>query len=260
MNEENGYYFLDLFSGIGGFALAARMAGIPIKKHFYSDISPYALKVYAKNFPEAEALGDISRIDYSKLPKGRWIITGGFPCQDISNAKTTGTGLSGSRSGLWWEMRKAVIELRPEILLAENVSALCGKGLDRVLLSLAEIGFDAEWKVIRASSVGCPHRRERVWIVAYPNGIGLDNACGITESETPRREMGNDGLTSVATNRHTVSFDRKRAEAERTIYGRALVDGSDNGLSERLDRNRCLGNAIVPQIAANIFENMIGAR
>ena len=89
-------------------------------------------------------------------------------CQDISFAGK-GAGLEGSRSGLWFEYRRLIDELRPRYAIMENVGALVVRGLDRVLGSLAEIGYDAEWQDIRASDMGAPHRRERVWIVAYPS-------------------------------------------------------------------------------------------
>ena len=101
-------------------------------------------------------------------PFGRgWIITGGFPCQDISVAGK-GAGIEGVRSGLWFEYARLIGEIRPRYAIMENVGALTRRGLDRVLGSLSEIGYDAQWSDIRASDLGAPHRRERIWIVAYP--------------------------------------------------------------------------------------------
>ena len=161
-------YFLDLFSGIGGFHLGAQWAGLHFDGYYYSEVDPYAIKVYAKRFPDAVGLGDITKIDGHDLPQGEWIIAGGFPCQDISIAGK-GAGLAGERSGLWYEYARLIGELRPRFAIMENVGALTFRGLDAVLGSLAEIGYDAEWQDIRASDVGAPHRRERIWIVAYPN-------------------------------------------------------------------------------------------
>jgi DNA (cytosine-5)-methyltransferase 1 len=173
--------YLDLFSGIGGFSLAAEWAGRKFDKHFYSDVDEYALRVYAKRWPDAVSLGDITKINWEALKEthgSEWFITGGFPCQDISCAGK-GKGLKNedgtiTRSGLWYEMHKGVSILRPRWCLFENVSALTIRGLDAVLASLAEIGYDAEWESVRASDVGAPHRRERIWIVAYPNCISGD--------------------------------------------------------------------------------------
>jgi DNA (cytosine-5)-methyltransferase 1 len=162
-------HFLDLFSGIGGFALGAYWAGLRFDTHYFSEIDDYAIKIYQKRFPDAIGLGDITKIRGSNLPEGEWIISGGFPCQDISVAGK-GAGLAGKRSGLWYEYARIIGELRPRYAIMENVGALSFRGLDAVLGSLAEIGYDAEWQDIRASDVGAPHRRERLWIVAYPEG------------------------------------------------------------------------------------------
>lgn len=109
---------------------------------------------------------------------------GGFPCQDISWAGK-GRGIDydlseqeGTRSGLWWEMWRVIRDLRPRYVIAENVPALTHRGLDIVLGSLAEIGYDAEWQTVSAASVGAPHIRERIFIVAYP------------QSERPGRRSG----------------------------------------------------------------------
>jgi len=189
-------YFLDLFSGIGGFALGAEWAGLHFDKHYFSEVDDYAIRVYRKRFPNAIPLGDICKIDGHALvadaesanvetgenqrrresvqpgrSSGReFIIAGGFPCQDISVAGK-GAGLDGTRSGLWFEYARLIGEIRPRYAIMENVGALTHRGLDRVLGSLAEIGYDAEWQDIRASDVGAPHRRERIWIVAYPNSM-----------------------------------------------------------------------------------------
>ena len=162
------YNYLDLFHGIGGFALGAYWAGMKFENHYCSDIELYCQKLYQLRFPDSIQLGDISKIDFEQLPKGEWIITGGFPCQDISIAGK-GAGIEGERSGLWFEMWRAIRVLRPRFVIAENVGAITFRGLDRVLSSLAEIGYDAEWQDIRAEDLGAPHKRERIWIIAYPN-------------------------------------------------------------------------------------------
>jgi DNA (cytosine-5)-methyltransferase 1 len=143
------------------------LGGLRFDAHYYSEVDDYAIRVYQQRFPDAIGLGDIRAIHGADLPRGDWIISGGFPCQDISVAGK-GAGLAGSRSGLWFEYARLISELRPRYAIMENVGALSFRGLDAVLGSLAEIGYDAEWQDIRASDVGAP-RRERLWIVAYPN-------------------------------------------------------------------------------------------
>ena len=105
------------------------------------------------------------------------LISGGFPCQDISQAGR-GAGIKGERSGLWKEMLRIICEIRPRYVLVENVAALLGRGLGTVLGDLAESGYDAEWDCIPASAVGAPHRRDRVWIVAK-------------RADPPQRELAN---------------------------------------------------------------------
>jgi len=195
-------YFLDLFAGIGGFALGAEWAGVHYDKHYFSEVDDYAIRVYEKRFPGAVALGDITKIDGTSLPAGDWIIAGGFPCQDISVAGK-GAGLAGARSGLWYEYARIIKEIKPRYAIMENVGALASRGFDKVLQSLAKIGYDAEWQDIRASDVGAPHRRERIWIVAYPGGArtgsiggeaGTDNGRGAGWNESAlRQDNGADG-------------------------------------------------------------------
>ena len=160
---------LGLFSGIGGFELGFQRAGFAIAG--MCEIEPYARAVLAVRFPGVLVFRDIRNVTARSLELAGIVpdvVTGGFPCQDISLAGK-GAGLSGERSGLWWEMHRVIAEVRPRWVVAENVAALRSRGLDKVLGSLAQIGYDAEWHCIPASAVGAPHRRDRIWIVAHPN-------------------------------------------------------------------------------------------
>jgi len=177
--------YLDLFHGIGGFALGAYWAGMKFEHHYCSDIEPWCQELYAKRFPDSIQLGDITKIDTSQLPAGDWIITGGFPCQDISIAGK-GAGIHGERSGLWFEYWRLINDLRPRFAIMENVGMLVHRGLREVLGSLSEIGYNAEWQDIRASDVGAPHRRERIWIVAYPEHDGRN------KTKKPRKYCRNE--------------------------------------------------------------------
>ncbi len=258
-------YFLDLFSGIGGFALGAYWSGLQFDRHFYSDIDDYANKVYQLRFPDAEALGDIRNIKGKDLPNGEWIIAGGFPCQDISIAGK-GAGLDGARSRLWYEYSRIIGELRPRFAIMENVGALAFRGLGDVLGSLAALGYDAEWQDIRASDVGAPHRRERIWIVAYTSSIRCDlrgfGREGIYGKESPCNETNSSN--KVFTDSQGSRCERyERSERGSTSFSRSNlsswwkiepdVDRMANGIPFAVDRLKCLGNSIVPQIAELIF-------
>jgi len=155
---------LDLFSGIGGFALAARWAGI--ETIGFCEIDKYAQKVLEKNFPGIPIYEDVTKLNGSEF-KDIFLITGGFPCQDISIAGK-GAGIEGERSGLWSELFRIIGEVGPKYALIENVPALTFRGGTRVIGDLAEIGYDTEWQIVGADDVGAPHRRKRIWIVAYP--------------------------------------------------------------------------------------------
>ena len=151
-----------LFSGIGGIELGFEREGF--KTEWFVENTPYCKAILAKRFPNAKIYDDITQLDFASLPKVD-VLTGGFPCQDISNAGKR-AGIQGSRSGLWKYFAKSIRILRPQIVFVENVSALLNRGLDTVLADLAKIGYDAEWHCVPASAVGAPHRRDRIFIIA----------------------------------------------------------------------------------------------
>ena len=234
--------YLDLFSGIGGFALGAYWAGFKCNKHYYSEIEKYPAELYQLRFPDSIALGDITKIDFESLKDGNdWIITGGFPCQDISVAGK-GEGIEGKRSNLWFEYWRAIRILRPRFAIIENVGAITFRGLDRVLGSLAEIGYNAEWQDIRAADLGAPHRRERIWIIAYTNKQNVERS--FTKQKSYREQI------------RTISISiswRKRKE----LLSTPCLCRANDGVPKRVDRIKGLGNAIVPQIAELLFRQIM---
>jgi len=242
---------LDLFSGIGGFALGARWAGLHFDQHYYSEINKHAIKIYQRHFPEAVNLGDITRINTEELPKEDWIICGGFPCQDISSGGPK-TGINSSRSGLYWEMYRLISELSPRLVVLENVPPLTHSGLERVVCSLAEVGYDCEWENIRASQFGLPHKRERIFIVAYPHS---DRQLRLHEHPT-ERPLGNDGGISPQAVTPPNRDQWALWLASRAVDAQPLVARKNDGLPRQLDwkpRVACLGNAVSPLITAEIF-------
>ena len=156
-----------LFSGIGGIDLGFEMAGI--ETTWTCELDDWANGLLQKRFPNAKHYRDVQKIGKDNL-KSVDIISGGFPCQDISTAGK-GEGLDGKRSGLWFEMWRIICELQPRWVLIENVANLANKGGVRVLHDLAEAGYDAEWQVISARDVGGKHLRKRLWIIAYRQEI-----------------------------------------------------------------------------------------
>jgi len=154
---------LSLFSGIGGLDLGLERAGMEVVAQ--CEVDPYCCRVLAKHWPHVPNLGDVTAIDWSTVPDVD-LICGGYPCQPFS--------LAGRRQGaddvrhLWPYVLDAVRHLRPRWVLLENVPGHLSLGFGRVLGDLAESGYDAEWDCIPAAAVGAPHRRDRVFIVAYP--------------------------------------------------------------------------------------------
>ena len=180
------FKLLDLFSGIGGFSLGLERTG-GFETVAFCEIEPFPRAVLKEHWPDVPCYEDVRSLTAERLGSDGIsvdVICGGFPCQDLSYAGK-GAGLEGARSGLWSEIARLVGELRPKYLIVENVSALLSRGLGRVLGDLAEIGYDAEWHCIPASAVGAPHRRDRIWIVAYPigRGYGLDDGSGQNPGE-----------------------------------------------------------------------------
>ena len=153
-----------LFSGIGGLDLGLERAGMTVK--WQSEIDPYACRVLKKHWPDVPNLGNIKEINWKEVEKVD-VICGGYPCQPFSTA--------GKRNGeedprhLWPWVREAISELRPKYAILENVRGHLSLGGLSVIGELASIGYDAEWRVISAASVGANHRRDRIVIVAYPN-------------------------------------------------------------------------------------------
>jgi DNA (cytosine-5)-methyltransferase 1 len=160
---------LDLFSGIGGFSLGLERTG-GFQTVAFCEIEPFPRSVLKKHWPNVPVYEDVKKLSSEQLKTDGItvdVICGGFPCQDISFAGK-GAGLDGERSGLWFEFHRLIEEICPQYAIIENVSALRSRGLDAVLRSLAEIGYDAEWHCIPASAVGAKHTRDRIWIIAYP--------------------------------------------------------------------------------------------
>jgi DNA (cytosine-5)-methyltransferase 1 len=157
-----------LFSGIGGLDLGLERAGMEIQ--WQSEIDPYCCRVLAKHWPDVRNLGDVRCARFEEAPPVD-VLAGGFPCQDLSSAGRR-AGIKGKHSRLWAHFARAVEALRPRYVIVENSPALILRGLDVILADLARLGFDAEWHCVPAAAVGAPHVRARLWLLAYPRGLG----------------------------------------------------------------------------------------
>ena len=267
--ERRGMNVLDLFSGIGGFCLGLERAGM--RTVAFCEIDPYCRRVLAKHWPDVPVYDDVRTLTAARLMAdatawrrstrtsrrateriangeqrtgpstercGIDVICGGFPCQDISVAGK-GAGIGGERSGLWSEYARIIGEVRPRYVIVENVAALLGRGLERVLGDLAALGYDAEWHCIPASAVGAPHRRDRVWIVAYARATtGMTTAQG---DECDQQAM------DLRISRRTIGGPRRRAATIARDSSTQYVRGTGNGTrTGRQVAWRAIGGSLNP--------------
>ena len=172
------------------------------------------------------------------------VVTGGFPCQDISQCGG-GAGIDGARSGLWVEMARIIREVRPGIAVVENSPMLTARGLGRVLRDLAEMGMDARWGVFRASSVGAAHHRARLFLVAYADGSvveGLDfpePAC-VDPERSRRRQLA------------------RAVDAALSADDYASMPRNPDDVARGMDGLKATGNGWVPPVAARAFRMLMG--
>ena len=263
-----------LFAGIGGFERGIEAAIKGAETIWQVEREPFCQKVLKKHWPNSKIYNDVRDITKENVEPVDMLI-GGFPCQDISWAGK-GKGLDGKKSGLWWEMHRIIRELRPRVVVMENVAALLIRGGLDVLGSLAEIGYDAEWRIIAARDFGAPHRRDRWFCVAWPSsnsdGFGSVQAfdrgtCSIgREGEeihgrrSPVQKTPNSDRASFERIGVSLGIQKKDAKLIGSIdtrkgeinYWERHSSPSpfcrvDDGVSNRLHRLKALGNAIVPQ-------------
>lgn len=153
-----------LFAGVGGLELGIERA-IGGRVVWQVEIDEWCRRVLAKHWPDAQRFADVRSVGAPVLAEVD-LICGGFPCIDISCAGSR-AGIDGDDSGLWFEFARIIGEVRPRVVVVENVAALLVRGLDRVLGSLAALGYDAIWDCIPAQAVGAPRRRDRIFVVAW---------------------------------------------------------------------------------------------
>jgi DNA (cytosine-5)-methyltransferase 1 len=281
------FTFGSLFAGIGGIDLGLERSGM--RCSWQVEIDGYATRVLEKHWPDVPKFRDVRSVGAHNLASVD-LIAGGFPCQDISNAGKQ-AGIDGARSGLWSEYKRIVRELRPRYVLVENVAALLVRGMGTVLGNLAALGYDCEWQCIPAAAVGAPHRRDRVFIVAYPaqqpQRKPADEADSFAVNRQARHEPSNSSQPLADTERigwqrregDSAGCDQNREVAQRTKGANRLITSGQNrsarlwtgghwstepdvgrvanGVPARVDRLRGLGNAVVPQVAELIGKMIV---
>lgn len=265
---------LDLFSGIGGISLALKSWVTTVA---YCEQNPFSQAVllermHSNDLDIAPIWDDVRTLNREILDTEIDIITGGFPCQDISIAGR-GKGLAGERSGLFFEIVRLAKELKPSFLFLENVPAITGRGLSTVAREIAALGYDCRWGVLSAYDVGAPHKRERWFLLAYTDSKGMEGLrqpCG-TSKEKPYSYGvvggGDDpdsdcvrGLESKGLQQDEWRRNRDVVSATTWETLPIVVSGMDNGVSCRMDRIKALGNSVVPTQARDAFCRLAGIR
>lgn len=259
--------FISLFAGIGGIDLGLGRAGMRCVAQV--EINDYCNRVLQKHWPDVPRFKDVRDVGAHNLPPAD-VIAGGFPCQDISNAGKR-AGITGARSGLWFEFARIVRELRPRYVLVENVSALLHRGFGRVLGDLAALRYDAEWQCLRASDLGAPHIRERVFVLGYADSSRQSGTCLYLrpgQQEQTKAVACGDGADvanancawgagaagQIPTRRHIIIGRRPSGHAWRVEPNVGRVA---HGIPARVDRLRGLGNAVVPQVAEFVGRSIV---
>jgi DNA (cytosine-5)-methyltransferase 1 len=230
-----------LFSGIGGLELGLERAGVG-HTVWQVEQDEYCRAVLAKHWPDAQRYDDVRTVSAQNLAPVD-VICGGFPCQDISYAGR-GAGLAGRRSGLWSEFARVIREMGPPYVVVENSAALLTRGIGDVLGTLADLGYDAEWSLESACAVGAPHMRHRVFVLAYANGRGLQASRG-------QRAVDDERVCPRSPRAGHLQAATVASGSERGSHwiSEPNIPRMDHGISSRVDRNRALGNAVVPQVA-----------
>ena len=279
---------LDTFAGIGGFSYAAEKLIGGFETTQFIEIDPFCQKVLKKHWPHVPIHDDIRT--FTAKPLQYDVITGGFPCQDISVAGLQKGITEETRSGLFFELMRVIRMVRPQYVVLENVAAILNRGLDIVLKELSEAGYDAEWSVIPASSVGACHQRSRWWLVAYSNDNGLPSTeeCRLYDKASDRTQEGQNQScqserssepsssraiqsSTEFTNSYSKGMERRKFTINeklqktgftwqsntphlspewRKYVSKSVLCRGDDGLRNRVDRLRSLGNSVVPQCAA----------
>jgi DNA (cytosine-5)-methyltransferase 1 len=244
---------IELFAGIGGFRLASDWVG-GIETIVSVEINPFCQKVLKKNFPNTPIYDDVTTYKPTSYCD---LVVGGSPCQDLSIAGVQKGIIEGKRSSLWFEQLRIYKESRATFLIWENVAGAFRNGFREVLRSLSESGYDAEWQVISAATFGHDHLRERIFLIAYPNGL--------FGQAPPWSDQIGSQITEIKTNplryglqmAHRQKLQRSKTHRENRRFAnvakRSSVEppawGIPYGSADRLDRLAAIGNAIVPQCA-----------
>ena len=283
---NEGLRELALFAGAGGGILGGKLLGW--KTVCAVEWEPYPASVLCARqndglLPPFPIWDDVCTFDGKPWRGCVDVVSGGFPCQDIS-AAGKGAGIDGERSGMWREMARIIREVQPKYAFIENSPMLTVRGLDRVLCDLAAMGLDACWGIVGAADVGANHQRDRIWIVAKMADTkklqrdGGSNNAGVSMVGQQVSKLGNCGWKEDVADTSNVNvqrfkpeqFDQEKRKEPRERQAGPCGDGSQwwevepnlgrvvDGVAFRLDRLKAIGNGQVPLCAATAWNTLLG--
>lgn len=266
---------LALFAGTGGGILGGILHGF--RPFCAVEIKPYRREVLLRRqrdrvFPLFPIWDDIRTFEGKRCRGKVDVVTGGFPCQDISCAGQ-GAGIEGEKSGLWVEMARVIREVRPPFAFVENSPMLTTRGLGRILGDLAEMGFDARWGIVSAADIGAPHLRERIWILANAKSFGRrqdELLPGQGREEVAHLDWDGEA-ESVRNDSDSLSLRHRIKKAPLFPGGNGIercgwwstqpgIRGVAHGISNRIHRITALGDAQVPGVAEKAWSLLINAK
>lgn len=257
---------LALFAGAGGGILGGHLLG-------WRCVCAVEYDKYARNvllarqrdgcLPKFPIWDDV-RIFNGKPWRGVVdVVSGGFPCQDISSAGK-GAGIEGARSGLWKEMARIIGEVRPQYAFVENSPLLIRRGLTTVLGDLAEMGYDAVWGIVSAADCGAPHLRKRIWILACATSKRQRETRPSGKQSKKRTSSSSNVFNSVCTRlegqrKQSVGVESQQRDVGNSSWWQIEPDVGRvaNGVAARVDRLRCVGNGQVPIVAATAWRELM---
>jgi len=277
-----------LFAGIGGFELGIERAIKGAETIWQVEQNKYCQSILQKHWPNAKIYDDVRNITKHNVEPVD-ILIGGFPCQSISVAGKQEGLENAEKSGLWWEFHRIISELRPRIVVMENVPNVLRLGGRDVVGSLTEVGYDCEWTVISAKQFGAPHLRKRWFCVAYPNSEQLVTSKSRNSTKRSKKITSTRTLDTMDENRrngnvtnphstrrekqsiytqstygktrnmfkHSVRTDKRSENYWQKNAPESPLCSVDDGISNRVARLKALGNAIVPQCSQYIGECIV---
>lgn len=254
---------LALFAGAGGGILGGKLLGWRTVCAVEWDAYAASVLVARQNDGTLDAFpiwDDVQTFDGRPWRGIVDVVSGGFPCQDIS-AAGKGAGIEGERSGMWKHMARIIGEVRPKYALVENSPMLTSRGLGVVLGDLASLGYDAKWGVLGAIDVGAPHKRERIWIMANTNKVRELQQSGIEQEERKRARHSSEDVSDTNSaglekqlSKEPVGEEYPAAQRCRWWEAEPGVGRVVDGMASRVDRLACLGNGQVPAVVRLAWE------